>query len=78
MPSYQHIFCVYLCLRVRGCEFISGQVRVYDLRKAALVKKLQPNVKWLSSMDIHPSGDHVLCGSFDRVVNWYERFNMYI
>eukprot|EP00750_Incisomonas_marina_P007496 INCI14989.5.p1 GENE.INCI14989.5~~INCI14989.5.p1 ORF type:complete len:853 (-),score=163.28 INCI14989.5:2216-4774(-) len=47
-------------------------VRVYNLQKAALVKKLKPNVKWLSSLDIHPSGDHVICGSYDRVVNWFD------
>jgi len=47
-------------------------VRIYNLQKASLVKKLNPNVKWLSSIDVHPSGDHVICGSYDCVVNWFD------
>ncbi|KAG5179348.1 NUC169 domain-containing protein [Tribonema minus] len=52
-------------------------VRVYHLVKqasgtAALVKRLLSGCKWISYMDIHPSGDHVLLGSLDRRVTWFD------
>lgn len=31
-------------------------VRIYDLVKQELVKKLLTGVKWISSIDIHPQG----------------------
>jgi hypothetical protein len=31
-------------------------VRVYNLVKQQLSKKLIPNVKWISNIDIHPGG----------------------
>lgn len=29
-------------------------------------------LKWISSMDIHPSGDHLIVGSYDRKVCWFD------
>ncbi len=29
-------------------------------------------VKWISSLAVHPSGDHVLVGSYDRRVVWFD------
>lgn len=50
-----------------------GHVRVYDLSQQTLVKKLKAPVQWISSMDIHPqTGDHVLLGSYDRKVCWFD------
>jgi ribosome biogenesis protein ERB1 len=38
--------------------FVATQqsVRVYNLVKQEMIKKLQSGCKWISSMDIHPSG----------------------
>jgi ribosome biogenesis protein ERB1 len=48
--------------------FVATQqhVRVYHLVEQKLLKKLLTGCKHISSMDIHPSGDHVLIGSYDR------------
>ncbi|KAJ2892180.1 Ribosome biogenesis protein erb1, partial [Coemansia aciculifera] len=35
-------------------------VRIYNLMQQALVKTLQPGVKWISSIDVHPQGDNVI------------------
>lgn len=43
-------------------------VRIYNLVKQAMVKKLSSGVKWISSMDVHPNGDHLIVGSYDRYV----------
>jgi len=37
-------------------------VRMYDLGKQQLVKKLMTGVKWISSIDVHPQGDIVCIG----------------
>jgi ribosome biogenesis protein ERB1 len=47
-------------------------VRVYDLVKEALLKKLEPGVKWISTVDMHPSGDHVVVGSYDHRTVWFD------
>lgn len=54
--------------------FVASQrhIRVYNLLTQSLVKKLQCPAKWISSLDIHPSGDHVIVGSYDRRVCWYD------
>ena len=46
--------------------------KVFHLIEQKLVKRLLSNCKWLSSLDIHPSGDHVLVGSYDRRVVWFD------
>jgi ribosome biogenesis protein ERB1 len=45
---------------------------VYDLVRQELVKKLLPGVKWLSSLSLHPSGDHLLTGSYDKRLCWFD------
>uniref|UniRef100_A0A672I872 Ribosome biogenesis protein BOP1 n=1 Tax=Salarias fasciatus TaxID=181472 RepID=A0A672I872_SALFA len=40
-------------------------VRIYNLLKQEMTKKLQANSKWISSLAVHPGGDHVICGSYD-------------
>ncbi|EEB07726.1 WD repeat/BOP1NT protein [Schizosaccharomyces japonicus yFS275] len=47
-------------------------VRIYNLAKQELVKTLITGVKWISSIDVHPSGDHVLLGSYDRRLCWFD------
>jgi WD40 repeat protein len=48
--------------------FVATQtaVKVYHLIEQKLVKKLLTACKWISSIDMHPSGDHVIIGSYDR------------
>ncbi|OQR84191.1 hypothetical protein ACHHYP_13740 [Achlya hypogyna] len=47
-------------------------VRVYNLVQQAMVKKLSSGVKWISSLHVHPTGDHVLVGSYDRRLCWFD------
>ncbi|CAH0489408.1 unnamed protein product [Peronospora farinosa] len=47
-------------------------VRVYNLVKQSIVKKLSSGVKWISSMTVHPNGDHLLVGSYDRRLCWFD------
>lgn len=48
------------------------RVRVYNLAVQAVVKTLRPGVSWISSIDVHPSGDHILVSSYDRRVCWFD------
>ena len=54
--------------------FVATQqhVKIYHLVEQKLIKKLMSGCKWLSSMDIHPSGDHIILGSYDRRVIWFD------
>jgi ribosome biogenesis protein ERB1 len=47
-------------------------IRVYHLVKQAMVKRLLSGCKWISSIDIHPSGDHIIVGSLDRRMVWFD------
>jgi ribosome biogenesis protein ERB1 len=47
-------------------------VRVYNLVKQNLMKKLLPGVQWISSLDIHPGGDNLLVGSYDKKACWFD------
>lgn len=54
--------------------FVATQryVRIYDLSAQSLIKTLQPGLKWISSIDVHPSGDHVILGSYDKRLCWFD------
>lgn len=54
--------------------FVATQryVRVYDLLAQALIKTLQPGVRWISSLDVHPMGDNVIIGSYDKRLVWHD------
>jgi len=54
--------------------FVASQrsVRVYDLQKQALVKTLVSGIKHVSSIHVHPNGEHVLVGSYDRRLVWFD------
>ena len=42
-------------------------VRVYSLAQPVkLKKKLSSSAKWMSSIVVHPSGDHLLTGTYDK------------
>jgi ribosome biogenesis protein ERB1 len=43
-------------------------IKFYHLIEKKLMKKLVSNCKWLSSVDVHPTGDHLVVGSYDRRV----------
>ncbi|KAJ0003775.1 hypothetical protein NQD34_008873 [Periophthalmus magnuspinnatus] len=47
-------------------------VRIYNLLKQELSKKLQGNAKWISSIAVHPGGDNVICGSYDCRLSWFD------
>jgi hypothetical protein len=45
---------------------------MYDLAEQKLLKTLTPGSRWISSMDIHPSGDHLIVGGYDRKLCWFD------
>merc|ERR1711915_498694 len=47
-------------------------VRVYDLQKQTCIKQLVSGARWISSITIHPNGDHVVIGTYDRRVIWFD------
>lgn len=47
-------------------------VRCYDLSRQELIKTLQPGARWISCVDVHPGGDNVLVGSYDRRLLWHD------
>lgn len=47
-------------------------VRVYDLVKQELVRKLEPGAQWISALAVHPAGDNLLVASYDRKVMWFD------
>lgn len=59
---------------IRPYFFVATQryVRVYNLLKQELTKKLMANCKWVSSMAIHPAGDNIICGSYDSKLAWFD------
>jgi ribosome biogenesis protein ERB1 len=51
---------------------LSRRVQVYNLVKQAMVSNLIGGFKQLSCMSVHPSGDHVIIGSHDRRLSWFD------
>lgn len=47
-------------------------IRIYNLLKQELTKKLIPSVQWISTIDVHPEGDNVIMGSYDRKICWFD------
>lgn len=45
-------------------------VRVYNLQKQTMLKNIRANSRWVSSIGVHPGGEHFLIGTFDRKVSW--------
>ncbi|KAK3337212.1 NUC169 domain-containing protein [Cercophora scortea] len=59
---------------LRPLFFVATQrtIRCYDLQKLELVKVCQPGAKWISSFDIHPGGDNLIVGSYDKRLLWHD------
>ncbi|KAJ1331488.1 ribosome biogenesis protein ERB1 [Microdochium nivale] len=58
----------------RPLFFVATQrmIRCYDLQRQELIKVVQPGARWISSFDIHPGGDNLVVGSYDRRLLWHE------
>jgi ribosome biogenesis protein ERB1 len=58
----------------RPILFVATQrtVRSYDLVRQTLLKTLSPGARWISSLDLHPAGDNLLVGSYDRRLLWHD------
>ncbi|XP_034691408.1 ribosome biogenesis protein BOP1 homolog isoform X1 [Vitis riparia] len=58
----------------RSIFFISTKknVRVYDLLKQKLVKKLETGLREVSSIAVHPAGDNVIVGSREGKLCWFD------
>lgn len=41
-------------------------IRIYDLQQQKLDNSLKPGARWISSIDVHPHGNALLCGTYDR------------
>ena len=54
--------------------FVATQhhILVYDLVERQKLLQLRPLVRWISSIDVHPRGDHVIAGSFDGRGFWFD------
>lgn len=59
---------------VKPCLFVATQknIRIYDLVKQELIKKLLTNSKWISDMAIHPKGDNLLVSTYDKKILWFD------
>ncbi|KAJ4297114.1 Ribosome biogenesis protein erb1 [Collariella sp. IMI 366227] len=59
---------------LRPLFFVATQrtIRCYDLQKLELIKVVQPGAKWISSFDIHPGGDNLIVGSYDKRLLWHD------
>lgn len=59
---------------IKPVLFVATQryVKVYDLVKQVLIKKLLTNVKHVSSLDVHQGGDNLIIGSFDSRLSWFD------
>lgn len=59
---------------VKPCFFVATQknIRIYDLVKQELLKKLISNSKWISDMAIHPKGDNLLVSTYDKKMLWFD------
>ena len=47
-------------------------IRVWDLQKMEMVKKVEPGARIISSFDLHPSGNHMIVGAYDRRLLWHD------
>ncbi|KAH8106234.1 ribosome biogenesis protein ERB1 [Cristinia sonorae] len=54
--------------------FVATQryIRIYNLAEQKLLKTLLSGIKWISSMDVHPMGDHLIVGGYDRKLCWFD------
>ncbi|KAG5671775.1 hypothetical protein PVAND_001952 [Polypedilum vanderplanki] len=71
--SHGMVQCV-LFHPIKPCLFVASQqhIRIYDLVKQEMIKKLMPSCKWISKMAIHPKGDNLLVSTYDKKVMWFD------
>jgi ribosome biogenesis protein ERB1 len=71
--AYGMVQCV-LFHPIKPLFFVATQthIRVYDLSKQELIKKLIPSCKWISKIAIHPKGDNLLVSSYDKKIMWFD------
>ncbi len=43
-----------------------------NLAEQTLLKTLTPGTRWISSMDVHPSGDYLIVGGYDKKLCWFD------
>lgn len=48
-----------------------------NFRKQEMQRKLEPNVKWISDMAIHSSGDHIIVGDYSTRLAWIDTGESY-
>ncbi|KAK3068992.1 Ribosome biogenesis protein erb1 [Teratosphaeriaceae sp. CCFEE 6253] len=48
------------------------KIRIYDLAAQKLEKELKPGARWISSLALHPGGENLLVGSYDRRLLWHD------
>lgn len=58
----------------RPLFFVATQrvIRCYDFQRQELVKAMQPGARWISGFDVHPGGDNLIVGSYDRRLLWHD------
>lgn len=49
-----------------------ARIQVYDLAKLTKLKTLRPNARPLSCLSVHPTGCHLLAGSLDSRLAWFD------
>jgi ribosome biogenesis protein ERB1 len=54
--------------------FVATQrtVRCYDLSKQVLERIDRPGARWVSSIDLHPGGNNLIIGSYDKRLLWHD------
>lgn len=54
-------------------------VKVYNLAKQELAKKLQSGVKWISSIDIHPWGErhYIIITPYNHITSKFKVHSLY-
>ncbi|GAB0094614.1 Ribosome biogenesis protein BOP1 homolog [Sergentomyia squamirostris] len=59
---------------VKPLIFVATQksIRLYDLVKQELMKKLMSNSNWISDMAIHPKGDNLIVSTYDKKILWFD------
>jgi ribosome biogenesis protein ERB1 len=65
-------FSIPPCFRERICELQCVYTHVHLPSLTLILHPIFPGCKWISSMTLHPSGDHLLVGTYDRRVIWFD------
>lgn len=54
--------------------FVASQkaVRMFDLQKQVRLKTLTSGAKWISSLSAHQNGEHLIVGTYDRRLIWFD------